>query len=628
MANSRRKLAHELSISFLLIAAPIFVLALGILYIQSRQLIHQKVMASTHSTLNSTRQRIENYMSTVETAANANAWMMEEHFRQDSLKSVSNRIVRLNPSVVSSSLFVVPDLWQGRTYSLFSVREDDSVTTYEEPEYGYLDMECYTRPVTTGRTCWLDPFIDNTENKVDPQAAVATYCRPLRQPDGRIVGVLTTDLSFSSMASILNDVEQPYSHSYYMLLGSDGRFLIHPDTTRLFHKTIFTDADPDKDKDIITLGYEMTAGKQGTMHIRHNGELYHVCYQPVEGTKWSMALVCPDGDAMQSYYHLGYIILALLIAGLLASVVLCNHVVKRAISPIDKLIKTTQQIADGQYYHTIPTTSEKGIIALLQNSFAKMQQSLDDHMSHLQQQGEALRQHNETLLGDKQQVEDTVSNKNHFIHHLTQQIRMPLSTITGFADVLAESSADKGTTNEQELHSIQDMMKSNTVSMNRMVLLLYDATETDATGTLHCARADEVSCNTFAHECIDYMLSHLPYANIQFESELPDSLCILTNRVYLWYSVCELLRNAINGSDGQHIVLRITQTADTVRFTVQDTGPGLPADLDLTFTPFTTEAVKGMGLRLINRHTVNLGGTMTIDRDYHDGCRVTVELPK
>ena len=95
----------------------------------------------------------------------------------------------------------------------------------------------------------------------------------------------------------------------------------------------------------------------------------------------------------------------------------------------------------------------------------------------------------------------------------------------------------------------------------------------------------------------------------------------------------ELLYNAVRYSDGKHIVLNVTQTETTVCFAVQDTGSGLPADLpDMTFKPFTMtgdlpEGI-GLGLPLARRLTGNLGGRLIFDTDYHDGCRIIVELPR
>ena len=103
MNKNIHKLSRRLSLNIMFMAIPLFILSLGILFNQSYKLIHEEVAKSTSSLLNTMHHRIVNYMSTIETATNANAWMMEKHFRPDSLKIVSKRIVELNNSVTSSS---------------------------------------------------------------------------------------------------------------------------------------------------------------------------------------------------------------------------------------------------------------------------------------------------------------------------------------------------------------------------------------------------------------------------------------------------------------------------------------------------------------------------------------------
>lgn len=629
------RLSRQLSLGIMLLAAPIFILSLGVLFLHSHYLIHQEVLEYTNSTLNTALQRVGYYMNTIETAANSNVWMIEENYRPDSLQSVSNRIVRLNPNVISSSIFTVPDMFKayGGKFSVYSENKGDTVETYCEPEYDYLNKACYIRPVISGNACWIDPFEDYSEGKVDHNKAVATYCRPIRQDDGCIVGVVTADLSFSRMARMLNETEQPYQQAYYVLLGGDGRYLVHPDSTRLFRKTIFTDADPSKDRDVITLGHEMTAGKQGTIHIHLGGVHYHVCYRPVPGTDWSLALLCPDNEAMKSFYRLGHVIIILLVIGLLMILLLCNHIVKRIIKPVHRLIDTTQKIEDGQFGETIPLSSHDNAVGQLQNSFAKMQQALNERMGSLQREADEIRQHNDDLQQAKLQAKDTVRSKAQFVKHVTQQMRMPLNVIIGFADVLGDSDAGGSTVNKEDLGSITHMMKSNVINMNRMAMLLLDASETDAAGKLSCTKSDEVSCNKISQEVIDHVVRHFPNASIQFETELQDSIQILTNRIFLLCVLIEPLYNAVQYSDGKQITLRVSQTATTVNFTIQDTGPGLPAEMpELLFKPFreidNLQIGVGIGLPLARRHAIGLGGSLTIDTDYKEGCRIVIEMPR
>ena len=80
-------------------------------------------------------------------------------------------------------------------------------------------------------------------------------------------------------------------------------------------------------------------------------------------------------------------------------------------------------------------------------------------------------------------------------------------------------------------------------------------------------------------------------------------------------------------------MIRIKLLTGAVRFIVEDVGPGLPDDvsLDLVFKPFAkvdnlSEGL-GLGLPLAKRHAQNLGGDLTLDDNYHDGCRFIIELP-
>jgi signal transduction histidine kinase len=64
-----------------------------------------------------------------------------------------------------------------------------------------------------------------------------------------------------------------------------------------------------------------------------------------------------------------------------------------------------------------------------------------------------------------------------------------------------------------------------------------------------------------------------------------------------------------------------------------DTGKGIPeTDYDHIFEPFTkvddlSEGL-GLGLPLTKSHVQKMGGTITLDTSYHDGCRFIIELPR
>ena len=608
MSKIRISLWRKLSRSILLMAVPIFVLSVGIFYLQSRYLIRQVAMARSNSIVRSSIQRVSNYMYSIEASTKANAWLLEDNFCPDSLVSISQRVVRLNPHILSCSVITAPDMF---------------------PKY-----------VNTGKAGWVDPFDGHTEDTIDYNEAVATYCHPLRSKSGQIIGVIATDLSFSHLAKIINDAPLPYPNAYFVLTGDDGRFFIHPDTTQLFRKTIFTDADPRQDADRIALGYEMVKGRQGTMHIDINGTLCHVSYHPVPGTDWSLALVCPENEVLADYRQLGYVIAALIIIGLLTIVWLCHHEVRQTISPINQLLDTTRRFVDGNYDESIPLSTQNDDVGQLQNAFAAMQQALYNHMGRIRQTTETLRKRNEQRARDIELAQEAVRKKTVFIQNLSHQIRTPLNIITGFADMMNDTIARQSKSNaalspaeEENLIDMAGMMKYNALHLKRMIIMLLDSSSPTGDEKLITNRSEEVSCNEVARECIDYTVGHFPLLKVNFETELSDDVHILTNRLYLMRSIRELLYNAAKYSDGENVSLHVSQNNTYVLFIVQDVGPGLSEQVEeLIFKPFVkidnlSEGL-GLGLPLTKRHALFLGGDLIYDETYHEGCRFIIEMPK
>ncbi len=633
--NYKPSLKRDLSMGIILLAVPIFILSIGTMFYQSRYLIHNEVKSSNSNMLDKGLYQIRSYMTTIETAVNSNAWLMEENLVPDTLKSLSERIVRLNDPVVSCSVFMIPDYFKeyGSKFSVYAASQGDTVKSYIEPEYDYFNRSMFSEPVKTGKACWIDPFIEYIDGEVDHNEAVATYSRPLRQKNGRIVGVVSADMSFSQLTKLINKTSLEYNGTFFVLLDGTGRFLINPDTTHLFRKTIFSDAEPNKNADIISLGYEMIAGKHGNMHVSYNNKLYHVTFRPVPGTRWSLALACPDKEAMKSYYHMGYMIFAIIIIGLLIIVWVSRQVAKQTITPILRLLDVTKKISNGNFDEPIPVSKSNGVLGHLQNSFVKMQRSIHDNMTKLRNNADMVSKANEEMQQAQLLTDDAILRKSQFLQTVSQNMRMPINVITGFAEVLRDSSGSNTTLDENEFSNISKMMKENAITLNRLMLLLLDTSETDANGELHYKKNDEVSVNLVAKDCIRHTLSHFPDARIKLETDLPSTLHIVTNRLYLFSTLSELLYNAAKYTGGQHVTLQVSQTETTIRYTVLDVGSGLPSGaMEKVFQPFNEvdnlAEGEGLGLPLVKRHAASLGGDLIFDVDYHEGCKIIFELQK
>ena len=641
MSKTSQKLSKRLSLGITLLAVPIYIGTLGLLFLQSRYLIRQEAIERANSILNKTMLDVRKFMNSIEVSTDANAWLLEENLTPDSIESISHRIMKMNPNIISFSVSTEPEVLPkfGPHFSVYTVRDVHTINSYRETEYAYYDKLWY-KTALKGEPCWVEPFGEHMEGTIDYREAVASYCRPLHTADGRIAGVISADFSFSLLARAINEAKHPYPDMYFMLLGKDGRFFIHPDETKLFRKTIFSDTDPHENTDIIALGHEIANGKQGTRHANIDGQFCHVSFRPVPGTDWSLALVCPDSEVLTSYNMLAYIVGLMIIIGLMLILWLTQKVVKQTTSPVMNLLNMTQQLTEGNYDETIPYSNEPNTFGKLQNSFAKMQESLHEHMRDIEEATEQLRLHNREQKDAIDLVESAAKEKESFVRNISHQVRTPLNIIMGYASVIWESvkarHAEPEAQNqfeEENLNEIREAMLHNAIILKRMVLMLYDSSDSGASEERKCKRTNEIACNEIARESISYVKVHNPGVRIRFETTVSDSTFILTNRVYLTRTIRELLYNAVLHSDRKRIQMRVVETQDQMLFIVEDTGPGLPKDaIQMIEKPFTkmNEASEdlGLGLPLSKRHAVTLGGDLILDTSYTGGCRFILELPK
>lgn len=636
--NIRRSFSTKLSLWVLIMAVPVFCGSVGLLFYHSQGMIRGEAVQRANVMLDVSLQRINRYLITIETAANSYSWFIEKNMQPDSLMVISDRIVRFNPYADGCAISIEPDVipQYSRHFMTYSIREKgDSITTTQDKDYNYFTKEWYAAPRDKNQSGWVVYYDETNQLNLDQDGMIATYSRPLYGEQHQFVGVVSTEMSLLHISEILAG-EKPYPNSYFILLDEKGRYVAHPDSTRLFNKTIFSVANLHKQKDLIVLGHEMTKGNQGEMSVSINDVPSLVCYKPVPGTSWSLAIVCPDSDILEDYNRFIFIVVTLLVVALFCIAFYCHKMMARSLSPLRQLLRKTQQIAKGDLkveIERIPRIDEMGC---LQNSYVTMLESLRQYMGSVCDASKKAHKYNEELEQATQLVKQADRQKTSFIQNMTHQVRTPLNVIMGYAQILNSSSTPIMPCNcvsEEEIKSLAATMEYNSKLLTRLILMLLDSSDPTFSETAISRHRDTVSANTAMMEMVDYVMQLYPDLHvIRFETEVPDDLLITTNRVFLQYSLAEVLLNAVKYSDGQHIMTRITRSDNTIRFIIEDTGKGIAeADRERIFMFFTkvddfSEGL-GLGLPLTRRHVKNLGGKFWLDTTYHAGCRFIFEFP-
>ena len=382
----RRKLSIKVSLWVVLFAAIIFVVALGFLFVQSRDAVRKEAINHATQILDKTSLRVEGILNRVEVATNMTTWLAQQHIdKPDSMFSYSRGMLQNNPDFYNCSIAFEPYYFKewGRYFSAYAKIDGDSIQAIQggNDSYQYFYMEWYLMPMLLDKSCWTDPYMDFDTAK-NTSDMVTSYCQAIKDQHGNKVGVVNTSLSISWLSQTIS-ATKPYPHSYSIMIGRGGTYFVHPDTTKITRQTIFTQTMETPDTAMVALGRAMQRGEEGMKHMIIGGEDCYVFYKPLGKTGCSMAIVCPESDVFSSFNRLRRSVMSIVVIGLLVMLYLFIRIITHELTPLRRLAKGAETIASGQFDAELPELQRIDEIGQLSNSFADMQQSLVKYIEEL-----------------------------------------------------------------------------------------------------------------------------------------------------------------------------------------------------------------------------------------------------
>ncbi len=383
----KRSLATRMSLLTVFFAAIILIAALGYMFSVSRQTIRKEAVDRATNQLENTVLRVNNILDQVEVATNNTAWLINRHLDSpDLMFEYSRRILENNPDLNGCSIAFEPYFFpgRGRYFSAYSYNDDGVIETTQEgnEHYEYFYLDWYQLGKLLDRPVWTEPFIDYNPDDIHSKDMIASYCKPLKDKEGKYIGTLSVDLSLSWLSNTISAVK-PYPNSYSIMIGQGGTYFVHPDSTKLVYQTIFTESMEHPDTAMVSLGHAMQRGEAGMRQLKVNGEDCYVFYKPLSTTGWSVAIVCPESDIFGGFNKLRRSVTGTVIGGLLLLMLVCGRFIRHEIKPLTKLARQAETIASGDFNVTLPEDGRTDEIGQLSESFTHMQHSLVNYIEEL-----------------------------------------------------------------------------------------------------------------------------------------------------------------------------------------------------------------------------------------------------
>jgi two-component system phosphate regulon sensor histidine kinase PhoR len=226
------------------------------------------------------------------------------------------------------------------------------------------------------------------------------------------------------------------------------------------------------------------------------------------------------------------------------------------------------------------------------------------------------------VIDDLTEQERRELAEREFVSNAAHELRTPLTTIIGAVEVLQAGAKDNPDQRDRFLAHIEREAR-RLARLARAMLTLARAHSGQEQ-----PRVEPVGLAPLLREIADELR---PRGEVTVDVECPAGLAARVNRDLLEQALRNLAENAAKHTSRGHVVLRGLGEGTTVALEVEDTGPGISAEIqrhvfDRFYRGERDAEGFGLGLAIVRESVRTLGGRVELDSSPGEGTLVRIVL--
>jgi len=286
------------------------------------------------------------------------------------------------------------------------------------------------------------------------------------------------------------------------------------------------------------------------------------------------------------------------------------------IQPLN-VLKTIAHMTGGQYDQRIPITGqdEVGQLAATFNEMA-----------------EAIQQRETSLQAARAQAERSDQVKSAFLASMSHELRTPLNAIINFTRYVAKGSL--GEVNAQQVETLNEVVDSGKHLLN-LINDVLDMSKIEA-DSLKLFVEDDIDVKSILQSIVSTGKALMKEKSLEIQTDIQENLPLIrADRQRVLQILLNIISNACKFTEQGHVKVRAYAVADEMIFAIEDTGPGISVEDQISvFQPFkqTTTGLRqgggtGLGMPISKSLAEAHGGRLWIESEIGKGSTFYCAIP-
>lgn len=504
-------------------------------------------------------------------------------------------------------------IWRNEDYSIAELGSDPS------DRFDARTRPWYMQARTLGTQIWTEPYIFFSS-----QQPGVTVAAPVSAPDDQRQGVLGIDLDIAEISVFLSNLKIGETGAAF-ILSDDGHVIAHPDPAQITMRNDdgtlgFVDINEFSDPIVRTAFARLASSdtppdRPMRTQFDFDGDRYMTLLLPIPGIDlpWNIAVFASEGDFIQGIQDNRtrniWIAAMISLVTAIVGIILAEFILR----PVRAFAVRTSLVSQGE----MPTSTP------LPRTYQELRKANKTLINEIAQRrtSDAKIQDLSRELSHSSRVNVMGEMATGLAHELSQ----PLTAITQNLDTAISVAKSEADPNEELLSILTELNEQAHQGGDVIRALRGFVRKDDSTPeAFDVAELILQTCRLMRNETDN--------AGITIKTQIPQLPAAFGVRIQIAQSMINLMRNAVDAminaqSTERAITISVETGGQSIEIRVDDTGPGIDADVTL-FKQFQTSKADGLGLGLsISRTMVEANGGRLWHEAIATGTRFCFTVP-